>query len=456
LKILVVTNLYPPHFRGGYEIRCKQVAEALQRAGHSVHVLTSTVGLGPDSILGSDRPPEIVAGVTVYRWLNQFAFPPQPVGRPWTRVQVARELSDARRFLRLLGAIEPDLVNWWSMYGLSKALLPIAPQLGIPDVHWIEHWWMMDEYGPNGEMAATFWTDYWTGRWGPAVARPLLRLTGAAHERRVRRERIPTREFPNRPRHVCFVSEFLRDMHRDGGFQFVSEEVIHGGVPVEQFYLKRELPTRDDQPLRLLYVGQLTPDRGLHTILEALSLLPEEQRDRVALTVVGTGQIGYLDMVRSRAARPDLSGRVAFHGLLPHAELPSVYRAHDLLLFASTRAEGLPLTMIEAMLAGCAVLTTGSGGAAEIAKAAGLSLVRKDDAASLSGALAALIEDRAELHRIATRGQEAATTQFAFDGMIDRFVATLDRLTRVPGQRDAGALRSIRPAGSRTHALPAE
>ncbi len=41
LRILVVTNLYPPHYHGGYELRCAQVAEAMQSAGHTVRVLTS-------------------------------------------------------------------------------------------------------------------------------------------------------------------------------------------------------------------------------------------------------------------------------------------------------------------------------------------------------------------------------------------------------------------------------
>src|SRR5205814_2147938 len=36
MKILVVTNLYPPHHQGGYELRCAQVIEYLQRQGHNV------------------------------------------------------------------------------------------------------------------------------------------------------------------------------------------------------------------------------------------------------------------------------------------------------------------------------------------------------------------------------------------------------------------------------------
>lgn len=41
MKILALTNLYPPDFLGGYELVCCQVVDALGAAGHEVRVLTS-------------------------------------------------------------------------------------------------------------------------------------------------------------------------------------------------------------------------------------------------------------------------------------------------------------------------------------------------------------------------------------------------------------------------------
>jgi hypothetical protein len=115
-------------------------------------------------------------------------------------------LDDARQFLKLLADFRPNVVNWWSLYGLSKTLVPIPPIWDIPDVHWIEHWWMIEEYGPAGEKASTFWINLWDGNWGPQPFRTLFRRVGRRWEQQVKREGIPTRNFPNRPRHVCFVS----------------------------------------------------------------------------------------------------------------------------------------------------------------------------------------------------------------------------------------------------------
>ena len=74
MKILVVTNLYPPYYRGGYEIRCAQVAEALHASGYDVRVLTSVYDLSL-SRLGTIQPrSEEINGIRVYRWLHQYFY----------------------------------------------------------------------------------------------------------------------------------------------------------------------------------------------------------------------------------------------------------------------------------------------------------------------------------------------------------------------------------------------
>ena len=45
MKILVVSNLYPPHYVGGYELRCEVAVKALGARGHTVRVLTSNHGV---------------------------------------------------------------------------------------------------------------------------------------------------------------------------------------------------------------------------------------------------------------------------------------------------------------------------------------------------------------------------------------------------------------------------
>ena len=48
MRILFLSNFYPPHAIGGYEQWCQEVADRLQARGHVVTVLTSRYGLQPE------------------------------------------------------------------------------------------------------------------------------------------------------------------------------------------------------------------------------------------------------------------------------------------------------------------------------------------------------------------------------------------------------------------------
>jgi glycosyltransferase involved in cell wall biosynthesis len=436
MRILVVTNLYPPHYHGGYEVRCAQVAEALQSAGHTVLVLTSGYGIPQPNAGRTARHVEEQHGIQIHRSLNQYLYPPQPTGRPWRLGQARRELADVREFVRVAKTFRPDIVNWWSMYGLSKLLLPMPGRWGIPDVHWIEHGWRIEDSSREGENPAAFWGALWDGRWGPRPVRPLLRLLARVWKLRVQKEDIPTRDFPNQPTHVCFVSEHMRAIHQEAGLTFPSSEIIHGGVPVEQFYQAPRAPRSNLDQLRVLYVGQLTPDRGLHTVLEALALLDSPSRSRMTLSVAGVGQVAYERQVKEQVESLRLNDCVTFMGRVSHGDMPGLYKGHDLLVFPSMRDEGLPLTMVEAMLAGCAVVTTGSGGAMEVATAADLPLFPKGDAGALSRLLETMAAHPEKVHELAARGQAAALRDFSFDRMMERWLVTLRRIHGDASARD--------------------
>ena len=433
MRILMVSNLYPPFYHGGYEIRCAQVAGALQRRGHEVRVLTTVYGIPVRFGTHYQRTTEMIDGVRVDRWLHNYAFGPQQSFRPWVLFQIKRELADARRFLGILSEFRPEVINWWNMNGVSKLLLPLPERWGIPDVHWIEYPWMVDEYGACGEKASCFWERVWDGAWGPPVVHPLSRWLVQRWESRVEREGLPTRKFANRPTLVCFVSEFLRSLYREGGLHFPGSEVLFGGIPVEPFYRPVVNKSLAPDAIRVLYAGQLTADRGLHTAVEAIGQMAALYQQRIRLSVAGPTDRAYrpyYERVARRVEELGLSKIVSFLGKVDHGRMPEIYKSHDLLVFLSAREEGLPLVMVEAMLAGCAVVTTGSGGAMEIAELADLPVVSKGDSLELAKKLEAWIEQPETLWKLAEHGQAVALREFSLDRMIERWQDTLERLCK--------------------------
>ena len=426
MRILIVNRLYPPHYTGGYELRCSQVAEYLHRAGHEVRVLTSSYRLPTNEASATQSGNEIIGGVPVERSLHHHPTEPAPP-HFYTLNVTRRQLRDVRRFIQILDEFQPDIVNWWSLEGLTKTILPIPAARNIPDVCCIDDSWLLLEYGLCGENENTFWFPFWRGNWGPSHLRPFFRWVVAPWETRIQSEGIPTRPFPNLPRRVCFVSEFLRFDYAQGGLIFPSSEVIYGGVFVEQFRAQRKTSEFLGGPLRLLYAGYINPDRGLHTLVEALGLLPSDVRKGVKLSVANCGPPKpnkYVEQIKSRIEQLGLANTVGFLGRVQHGDMPRVYRDHDVLVFPSARKEGLPMTMMEAMCAGCAVVTTGSGGAIELADLADLPIFPKDHPVALSRLIAKLAGDRELVSQIGRRGQDLILRQFTFERMMQDFCRT--------------------------------
>lgn len=421
MRILIVSNLYPPHYLGGYELHCARVAERLVDRGHIVTVLTSDYGAKPEA----EHRLEIRGGVSVRRQLRQYAYGPQPIGRPWTVHRALDETRDVSALLDLIGEVQPDVLNWWNLNGISKLLPAAAEAAGLPSVYQIEDRWLIQEYGSEGQVASRFWHRLRTGGWVPRFGRPLARLVGETLLIRLRRMGVDPSNLGAARGHACFLSAYLQRLHEEAGISFDRSEVIRGGVQADDFWAPCYRARYQRTELGVLYVGQVTEDRAVHTVVEALAGLNEEERETIRLTIAGDGPSDYVAKVRKLGERV-LGERIALLGKVPYESIPDVYRRNQLLVFSSTRPEGLGFTMIEAMLAGCAVVTSGSGGAEEVAQIADLPVFAPGDAEQLRRILRMFASDRERLATLATRGQRVAQREFGLDVMVDRFVHALD------------------------------
>jgi glycosyltransferase involved in cell wall biosynthesis len=354
----------------------------------------------------------------------------QPGGR-WYNLDVIRQqVRDITRFDRVLDEFKPDVVSWWNLEGLTKAILRLSGDRGIPSVHCVDDDWMIREFGAGGDIDHPFWFEFWRVKWGPRLLRPIVRLCLAPVERRLERRGIPTRAFGVPAAHACFISGFRRFVHQQAGIDLGSSEVIYGGVARDKFFSRRSPADYADGPLRLLYAGYLDQKRGLHTIVEALGLIAGPQRDRIHLSIVHSGPMipdEYVNGITARIAQLGLQQHVTFLGRVPHDQMPAVYAAHHAVVFASVLKEGMPMVMLEAMCAGCAVPNTGSGGAIELSDRAGAPLFPKDHPFALSRLLSALEKDRLWVAEIAKRGQESVIRDFSIDHMLEKTCEALSR-----------------------------
>ncbi|MCM0675562.1 glycosyltransferase family 4 protein [Micromonospora phytophila] len=124
-------------------------------------------------------------------------------------------------------------------------------------------------------------------------------------------------------------------------------------------FAPRVEPPRD--LLRWLYVGRLSEQKGVHTLLSAFLAVAAEE-PRATLTLVGAGPL--VDQIRAEIERSDHGDRIDLRPAVAPSEVAELMRTHDLLVHASP-AETFGMTVVEAVACGTPVLVARSQGPQE-------------------------------------------------------------------------------------------
>lgn len=421
MRILVLTNLYPPHFLGGYEVICKTVVDELRSRGHDIRILTSNHTVGDVDSVPQEKG--------VRRVLRIHGF----YGHPWLGIAALQKLERWNNQI-LRSTIErdrPDLVYVWNMGGLSKSLLLTLQRIGIPTAFYLsDHW-----------LARGLVSDVWLRWWNKKRSSVRNRIVRAVWTAVGFRRRID-KEAPTDPvsklhfRRLYFCSNALKRLTIRSGLDVHHASVIYPPVDMERF---QGTPRNEGHAFaRLLYVGRLSEDKGVFTVLRALDRL--KGRFRGTLNICGRGEPAYENLLRSFVR--DRCLPVTFSSVGTDA-MPRVYQNHDGLLFPSEWEEPFALTPIEAMASGLPVIGTTTGGSAEFFRNEenALTYPAGDDAA-LAECILRMARDTALRSRCSAAGHAEARTQFAASTIVDQIQVFLEETVQAWGQARTTALQA--------------
>ena len=182
-------------------------------------------------------------------------------------------------------------------------------------------------------------------------------------------------------------------------------------VPTDLFQ-----PTGEHIPDRLLFVGKLTEQKGLHRLLNAMAQMTHP----ATLDVVGAGRVDD-EHLKELAATLGLADRVAWYPLLTQSELAAFYARASVHVMPAID-EGLGLTAVESLLSETPVVAFESGGVTDIVidGQTGV-LVPPGDVGALAAALDALLANPARLRELGRQGRIHALAMFGTDAVARQY-----------------------------------
>ncbi|MGE0767234.1 MAG: glycosyltransferase family 4 protein [Hyphomicrobiaceae bacterium] len=216
---------------------------------------------------------------------------------------------------------------------------------------------------------------------------------------------------------------------------------VYNGVDVEKFSPPAVVRPRDE-PKRLLFVGRVSPEKGVHVLLEALPTIAEkypgvhldivgavgampaehlvslsDDRDvRGLLSLYAEPYGTYLGRLIPRA----LANQVNFMGNLPHDALVDQYRRADLLINPSY-SESFGMSLVEALACETPVVATKVGGMVEIITDDSLGmLVDRGDVSGLAQAILTLLDDDERRTVMGKAGREMVLKRFSWSQIGER------------------------------------
>jgi glycosyltransferase involved in cell wall biosynthesis len=403
--MLFVSNFYPPHHLGGYEMLCHEVATHMIARGHQVNVLTSTYGLNDHQ---QDEP-------RIYRRLKLESdihfYRPYHALMYWKNRRINMSAVED-----VMTAVSPEVVVVWGMWNLSNLVAEqIEALAGARAIYYISDRWPAI---PNAHRA--YWDREETSvpaRFFKILSRPPVRLLmrGAWEPTDLRLE------------NVLICSEAMRDQLLDDGIPLHHAKVLYHGIDPHPYREARERHRTDpaSDRLRLVFVGTLAPHKGPHTIIEALMLLRKAEPDfPVSLTILGKGHPPYEERLRRLVEQGQLENHIMFHEPIPRSELPDFLAQFDALVQPSIYAEPQARISQEAMAAGLVLIATPTGGTREILDhdKNGLAF-EPENAEELAAQIKRLEEDSELSQRLTHAGWQTVVDRFTIFRMIDEFEA---------------------------------
>lgn len=434
MNIILPVHHFLPRYTAGAELYAYRLARWLRRHGHTVEVV---------AVESVEHEQPGVLNVTLDTFdeipVHRLHFNRNAGERHW---EYDNPLI-GEWFKRYLEQTRPDLVHFQAGYLMGVAPLRAAVAAGVPTVLTLHDYWFICPRWTllrgDGALCRAVPDDPAECAWCLRLDQRRFRLPEQATGGRFgqimrragfdpgreyiaarRRALLPTLALPDA---VIAPSRFLADQMR----AYVPPERLHVSRPGLELTPFSDVQRHNErQALRIGFIGQIAPHKGVHLLLAAFQQL-RAQSAPIELHIYGglTANPAYVDRLRRLAGNDP---RIHFHGRIENTSVPATLASFDAAVVPSTWYENSPLAIQEAHAAGTPVVTADIGGMAELVRDSvdGLHF-RFNDATDLARALQRLIDEPDLLPRLRSGIQKPRSLE---DEMVQILAIYNDAITR--------------------------
>ena len=408
MKILLVNKF---HYRkGGSETYYFALAEALRRAGHQVIFFA----MDSKKNLPCEQAQYFVTNV-------EYNGPQVAAAQLKSGLKLLYSHEAKQKFAALLAAEKPDVVHLNLVHRqITLSVVDAAKAAGVPVV-FTQHDLIC--VCPNYTCLAPdgICEDCLKGNFAPCVKKRCVKGS-RAKSLLAAAEAVLYRMRGSYNKIDCYItpSGFYRDLLQRAGFTKAPIRHIPNFLPGGTVFA----PVPCEAQAKLLYLGRLTPEKGVPTLLNALAACPD-----ACLEIAGEGpQRAELEQqVRDLG----LGDRVKFLGFLTGQPLTERLNACRAVVLPSEWYENGPYSVMEALAAGKPVLGSRIGGIPEMVQEGQTGfLFRPGDAEDLAAAIGRLYGLTEEGYQALCRSAAAfAAETFSEEAYLAQLLPIYERLT---------------------------
>ena len=310
MRLLLLTNLYPPQNLGGFGLCLERLCKGLETLGYEALVVCSDaaylgpVGLDPKICRILELVGSYEGGISRLKDPNE---------------EKRRNDKNQATLKRIIKCYKPNACLIGNLDLLGLELLDVVLSHNIPT---IQHVGFMGAPMPLGSSQ---------------LNHPAYRMAFASAE----------------------VKIFLRKQ----GYNV-------NKYPVAYPPLTSDKPPRPSNcsstQLKVCYSGLLMQSKGVHILLEAIARLKQIGHN-VKLSIAGKAFSPiYEDELKNYAARVEISNQISWCGFMAGDQLQKFYQEQEVLVFPSLHPESFGMVVAEAMATGVVPISSGVGGAIEV------------------------------------------------------------------------------------------